>query len=190
MSRSMSMLCLCLALVASHVTSFAEPTPTIRHLMDESVSLLDWGLVRLGDAVQHRLEPLLAAPGFVSARYDWNTNRIGIEVFSPLQRFKDGEEARSWCRLALSEVRTAMSVNPATGAPFEGGHSYAYLCFVHQGYQSGAEPADLAEQLDDLIDVVITVPSGADNKMYLRCKAPLIGTEILFGEVDREAWLD
>ena len=54
-----------------------EPSPTMRWLMGENVTLMDFGLYRLQEGLQSN--KTIEGSGFIIAvGYDWDTNRINI----------------------------------------------------------------------------------------------------------------
>jgi hypothetical protein len=166
----------------------AEPNPNIKYLMNDSVSMLDWGLYRIEKDVEATLEDP-AGYGLntdtiidSSPVYDWDKNRIivGVHVSKAISL----EQAKSWCRKIVRMVRTTLNVSPDTGEPFpsldqNGGALYSF--FSHAGYTKKSEPKGLSKELDNITWINIKV-EVAGMKEPLNCEAALLGTDILFPE--------
>jgi len=71
-----------LLLLASFQISHAEPTKAVTYLINEPVSMLDWGLYKLKEELDvHAWDRINNSTPSAHATYDWNSNRIRI-IFS------------------------------------------------------------------------------------------------------------
>ncbi|MFH1690289.1 MAG: hypothetical protein ABIE42_08635 [Candidatus Eisenbacteria bacterium] len=172
------------ALTLMFSSPLAEPTPTVSRLMDASVSMLDWGIYRAQEYMNTQLETFTgrgSSPVF--GRYDGDSNRITFRIDGLTREEKSDSERRTWCEFLLREARSILGINPDTGRPTAGFHGYCAEFFSHTGYSTPDDQSDLGEQLDRIVRFEITVGSGLMAKDYLRCTAPLLGTEAYYVEI-------
>jgi hypothetical protein len=91
----------------------ADPNPTIRHLMDEPVSMLDWGMQRLQQQLEQDFTPMTrigvidgGSPGF-DAVYDFDKNEIRVELAFGSDAIYTTSTVDA-CMQALTELRHAL----------------------------------------------------------------------------------
>lgn len=180
-------------LVISGLAS-AEPTPTVRYLMNEPVSLWDWGMRELGEYFNN-----LTVEGVkigVDSVYHWQPNRIRImaRAGDPALTFKNAAEARTMCKKTLSGLRARLGIDPATGQPFSQTYgSYLSSAFSRRGYRKGNEPKKLSDELDAMTELSASFrygpwAKGVDEFLQLGnpglgsvlCKGALLSNEALF----------
>ena len=112
----------------------AEPSAPVRYLMDEPVSMLEWGMFRLSEALTNDKEPTyhcikqilkehhlcIVAP-YVRVLYNWDSNRlqIGISIEEELRHPKPNskEVQKEVCKLIIKELKEYFLVNFETGKP-------------------------------------------------------------------------
>lgn len=168
---------LCISITDS---AFAEPSPTVRYLMNEPVSRLDWGIYQL----QKELEELN-----VSVRYNWDENRIEISKSSS-ETPKDLNQAKILCKEEVSNLKIILGVNPEIGKPY-GENSFLWVFFRHEGYKLKSEPETLWEDLDNITRLSVTfrinrvgfVPLEEEStEKLLSCESGLLDTKVLYSE--------
>lgn len=141
-----------LLLPCSQVT--AEPDAKVQWLMDEPVSLFDFGIYRLREYLEHREEGevrLGGSPTRVTAYYVWDENRIYI-VATTVDAAPEAEIS-TWCENTFHRlVNQTLGPNP---------HS---MLFSHHGYISAGEPKDHEEHLNSLTILVAMAPISEDGE--------------------------
>lgn len=169
--------------------SGAEPTPTVSRLMESPVSMLDWGLYRLRDSVKEGLShgPTASSDLIVHTSYEWDSNRIVLHVENHDHPLGYDKDAKWWCTQLVKQTKSCLGIDWETGRPYSGDNSVAQEFFTHSGYEVGGDSGDLGHQLDAIIEVVVSVRKSDAGRQYLRCRAPLLGTELLFADI---AWQD
>ena len=177
-------LVLLVALAHSQIV-LAEPTPTIKYLMNETVTMLDWGLYKLNKDMSK--EPLLEGmkpQSHISVNYNWEHDKIRIVGTPPFHRFQSEKAAQDWCKEFVNNIRTFFGVDPSTGEVRATSPTYIYTYFVHQGFKKKNQPKNLGEDLDRLVEIVATalVSVEIEKTMVIRCTAPLLGSEIFLSE--------
>jgi hypothetical protein len=160
----------------------AEPTSNIQYLIEDSVSMLDWGLSK----IDRDLEPVLNYPielGFnsdtiigSSINYDLEKNRIVIDVY--ISKATSQDQAILWCKKIVGLIKTRLNVDNDTGKPFLEATGALYPYFSHQGYKDKSEPKGLYKELDNIAVINIRVETEASKTV--KCEAPLLGTKIIF----------
>lgn len=154
----------------------AEPSPNVTMLMNEPVSQFSIGMYRLRMAVEAEYghgtkrfdfgEPVEGGSSFTAnASYDWDRNRIVIEIDS-LNLSVDPEEE---CAHVVNVIRWDGRPEPHTPKK----SSFAQH-FLPDGYPS-AKLEDAAKELDQIIEIKY-VNMAILREVPFTCTAPLIGT--------------
>lgn len=145
----------------------AEPDSTIKYLMNEPVSMLDWGLFQL----EKRLEAGLS--DVCSVDYEPVSNRIRIErIIGFDKKLPDIEWAKSECKSAVIGIRVIADQTVAFKSDFY--HRLGSSRFKR-------EPENLAEMLMKVTEIRIVVFYRGTTKP-IRCMGPLLGEDIYFKE--------
>jgi len=170
-------------ILATSQIVLAEPTPTIQYLMDEPVSMLDWGIYQMDKWLKTRsfvgsIEP---KPD-LQTTYDWDDNKIVIRVKPALlmHGFGSEKDAQKWCEDVVENVRLFFDINLQTGKRFNPPvPNPLYQFFIHVGYKHSTKPKDLAKELDKLVEIRLWVSS---KKRSMQCMAPLLGKDVFCSE--------
>lgn len=169
----------------------AEPTAPIKYLMNEPVSMLDWGIYRMGNALRTAgyldfLEINAMRPN-IHARYEPSFNSIVIEVTSPIiEDVESRKKAKEWCSSVIELSRVNLGINKVTGKASSAQGSHIRNFFQSQGYQKTDQPESLGNELDKITELIVFAKfreKGAKaSPRTIRCNAPLLGTEVMFSE--------
>ena len=98
------------------------------------------------------------------------------------------EELKRLCRYVVEKVRSGLGVH--NGKALSGiSNLYKYFSHIGPAYGITPEPKNLFEDLDKITEILLgcsspqTTPKGKPT-LYtrLKCKAPLLGTEVFFSE--------
>jgi hypothetical protein len=161
----------------------AEPTSNMHYLMNDSVSMLDWGLFQVNHDLEGYIDiknEIKDAIGFITnVSYDWEENRIIIRLM--LEGASSKEQAKEWCKILVNKTRRIFDINPDTGKPSMEKTSTLYTCFTHTEFKRKLEPEGLSKELDN-ITVIKVQALIKDFKGVATCQAPLLGTSIMFEE--------
>jgi hypothetical protein len=174
----------------------SEPSPSVRYLFDEKVSLFDWGLFRMEQVLSsaevgvpsgYEAKKMLSA-----VRYDWDANRIGVtlDVFffeSPIPP----SDRKAVCRNMMMVARSLLGVDASTGR-LRGEFSAASL-FTPSAYRPANWPKGLHTSVNDSIQLDATVwaygkadKKNADGSMSptgsTKCQGKLLDSRIYFAE--------
>lgn len=153
----------------------AEPDSTIKYLIDEPVSMLDYGIARM--------ERMIPPPvnGNVSVSYSWEENRIIISVdFIPHRQdpynppYKDKEEAKNKIKEYLKKLKIFLKTT-----------SFNEVYFNHAGYRSPNEPKDLDSKLKNITEIKFYTTYGkpkSDEFHRLRGRTLLLSEAVNFEE--------
>lgn len=155
-----------------------EPDATVKWLMNQPVSLFDWGILRLSELVDKRLKSGLGAEELrkrgitveaAFARYEWDANRLYIQVTA----FKAPVTPEA-CRFVLDVTRNRL-VGEEAGKPREEQARYFLDAgFQHEGgYGEKTRPSDLSRQL-----VKITIVRASLGPFFeVNCFGSIAGTD-------------
>jgi hypothetical protein len=150
-----------LLILTSALTSsaLADPSPQIRRLMNEPVSMLDWGLDRMGQdlnqGMKDRLEHLgvTAAsddlPPMITVSYNYSRNLIEVELDIPFSAtFKS--TAKEMCHRVVNKLRDDLGSNSHLKPPVWPWVEH----FVPNGYTSNKQQDEaLHEALPKLVSL-------------------------------------
>jgi len=142
-------------------SAIAGPDETTQHLMNDTASMLDFGLLRLNLKLE--------ADNLGTASYNWEENRIQISLFS----LEKGtvESAEIDCANWIDAVRVKAGIDLDAGQSKTGSSSFANL-FTHYGF----ERRSVMEGLQGKIDKIITLGCYQwGTKKPVTIKAPLLG---------------
>jgi len=150
----------------------AEPDSTIRYLMNEPISMLDFGLYRLGLELEWQTKGHIEE-GYrksdVMVSYDWGKNRIFLRRLWILREDIDVDTLKDECKREIRLFRLVVN--------------FALLenCFRHSGFTSKKEPENLLDNLLKIMEIKIEA-MNLYKKKGIVCSAPLLGKDIYFME--------
>ncbi|HOW27085.1 MAG TPA: hypothetical protein PK876_01095 [Elusimicrobiota bacterium] len=133
----------------------AEPSDSIRYLIQEPVSLLDVGLFNL----EERIFDSLGGHWSVSVDYSLRDNAILILLWRNFDNVESPEDprAKEWVQGALKTVREVCGyredgtiINPQTGGVIGN-------FFTHRGYSSPRTPKTLVDDVNGIVEIRSTV---------------------------------
>lgn len=168
-------LCTLLTFCVFCSVSHAEPTPGVRALMNQDVSLFSFGIYQLREQVKDQVVPGLK--GFTLVRYDWKTNRLKLSL-SETQRpgfcgGKDDAKCRNMCERQYENLRSFLCWGEnCKDGNFFGGY------FSHIGYSTNVagdkkSDTDLAESLKDITEIEVRLRLSEDFSRVLICEGPI-----------------
>lgn len=174
-----------ITLVAIFVWSYIElgGDSTKQYLLRQNVTLMDWGIAKLDKRLDLQQSPQLKRHKKF-ADYNFDTDTISLSASTAWEKAASLEEAESWCRALIGEIREMLFVDADSGRPGIGENSSAYLYFQHSGYRSAMEPSTFKDDLDSMFELLGYV-HVKDQRVAVRCVGPLIGKEVQVTHEDR-----
>jgi hypothetical protein len=161
----------------------AEPTPKIKVLMDEPLSLFDWGIFQ----VSHQLIDIEVDGAKIetSVAYDWNLNKIKVIFFSHNSKANGKEEAMKTCREVIVEIKSHLYIDHITGKPLRLGtlfdDSFVATAFSPAGFQRKTWPEGVAKEVENIMVIKGMVSFGVpDGISRVECESPLLSNKVLF----------
>ena len=156
----------------------AEPNATTTYLMNETVSLLDFGAYQLGqDLTKWLLGVQLSAK--VSVQISKQLDRLEIDVTSEFPA-PSKAKARSNCMQAIHSIKIGLNVDPSTGERLKKDGLRAW--FSHFGYTHVGEPKDLTDKLDQITVLKAEFAWGNTDFGTIKCQSNLRSGSIMFEE--------
>lgn len=175
---------LAILLLSQVATATAEPSDTVKYLMHEPVTMLDYGIHLIGKSIH-------SENGFaVGAHYDWDQNRIIISRNKYLVgeiNTQDRESLKVQCKDIIKKTREYLAIDSSTGKPvlnFKNSSVANY--FTHEGYANKNQPESLGEEIDKITVLTSTVWWTNPDIGSLSCRGPLVGTEIFCDDNDKK----
>jgi hypothetical protein len=151
----------------------AEPDSTIKYLMNEPVSMLDFGLYRMDRYLEIYFKVKGNPPPELwhIVHYRWDENRIIVacNISLPTKRTMTKKDAMAAARDLVGDIRHALN-SPYT------------KFFSHYDFSRSTEPKKIAEKLIQLVEIRIAVYHTDGGSGYIQCTAPLRGKDIYFKE--------
>lgn len=158
------------------VTSWAaaDPSPEIQSLMNDKLSMLDYGLNRMQAALQQEL-PVIYKNGSlsnidVSDVYSPDDNKINLTIsalYVPNDR-PDDKDPTTACLRLIYTVKKQLAIRPTTGTD-----SSSWIVFFHHTGWTTDKKADdnLAKILPSLLTISVKIDANSEpakcTSMYL-----------------------
>jgi hypothetical protein len=155
----------------------AEPNDALRFLMNEPVSMLDWGfrniedhLIRNQEALTATEKDLLKKTVSVSADYDWSKDAIRISIGLRLSEKTQKTpmmlaDVREHVEFIVRYLRGGLTMNPYDAF------------FRHKGFRHRETPENMENKLSTVTELIVTV-RDKDSNILSMCSAPLLGDTI------------
>jgi len=167
---------------------FAEPTSSIRHLMNEPVSLFDLGMVRTDDHLKwfcRQFDFSSAAlfgddtSAFCISGYDYDKNRISLNILiSDATDEIKLEDVKSEVKRIIDGLRKSFGVDPQIGKLVI---TYVGDYFSHQGYSTTKERKISQIKMEDIVEIQLDIYSK-NHKYFLKSHGKLLSNEIFFSQ--------
>ena len=170
----------------------AEPSPAVRYLMSEPVTLFDWGFVRLYEYLDvytaHYLKTNSVQDIYSTVSYDSGRNKIILSMIIT-RRAEQANEApasvrkgsRDLCKTVTQTLRREFLTESDRHVRRASG---IYRFFGHIGNKGKDEPVDSFDEVEKITVISVSVYSEKDpGRLVLHSESPLMGREILFGEI-------
>jgi hypothetical protein len=145
-----------------------EPDAVMKYLMNEPVSMLDWGLFRLDKGL---IDPILSDKGVMaSSGYNYSQNKIIINISIidyPDKKKKSAKEIKESCRETIDFVKTVLKQVPLD------------VYFIHEGFAKKDAPKITSEHIRWLVEIYC---SGTHESGRIIGKSSLNENEIYFSE--------
>ncbi|MEW6671311.1 MAG: hypothetical protein AB1427_06380 [Thermodesulfobacteriota bacterium] len=175
----MKILILIVSLLAAGATpSLAEPDEGASFLINDSVSMLDFGIYKLENeirAIRNDLTIRFEPPYSAFVDYDWDKNKIMIVLSYGDPGDPPVKEIKSEITTVVAALKKKFGVTPA-GDPFEkGGFSSIGDYFSHRGYTRKNTPRNLRRDIDKLVEIKILF-YVQNYSRYFECRNRLVGS--------------
>lgn len=187
----MKILLLLLVLLGLVPICNAEPSSAVHYLMNEPVTLFDWGMLRLYDYLDeyttHYLQTNSVKDIYCTVRYDALRNRIIISMVVTRQEQQENESpgsvrtgSRDICKTITQTLRREFLTHSDRQLRRSSG---IYRFFGHIGFKGKNEPIDCSDEIEKITVIDVSVYSEKDpGRLVLHSASPLLGKEIVFGE--------
>ena len=153
--------------------ALAEPSPTTAYLMEESVSLLTWGMFKVE---QYILKSKMLGDNGVVVEYDWDQNSINIKVY-----FLQGQD-RKECDNFIKGIKEIAGINTKNNGSiplYETSFFADY--FVNNGYQRKNRPKNSGKEIDNIMKIVV---QGKDNGGIYVCESKMLQPQIFYSKIE------
>jgi hypothetical protein len=166
-------------------TSNSEPPAAIKYLMNEPLSMFEWGLYRMEKGLNDYFGPTYDDTVDISTTvvYRWESNKIEVGILAgSFANFKNKNVAKKACIKIVNIVRGLLGIDYKTGKQLENFNLYRDY-FSHIYFKNPDEPKNIEDSLNGLTEIQI----GANYKskghtIMLLCTAPLSGVNMKFTE--------
>jgi len=173
-----------LALLFLSTNIYAEPTPSIRYFMNESVSLFDFGMYLVNKDIDklcsNQVDNYLKNKGCdinkavlgnsrTKVYYEWDKNRIlfWTWIFNVMPNMKQ-TEFKEVCEQLIGAIRGKFGIIEGKVSN-KANNSHLGNYFKHYDYKT-SEKKNYFNELDNITKIIIDTD-------YYRAVTPLIGTE-------------
>jgi len=170
-------------------TVYAEPSPSIRYLMNEPVTLFGYGLEKLEEQFRSRsvcnnIEEFDENSGCsVFVTYDLDNNKLVFKLGMWIENMKnpgDVKYIREFMGVVVNRIRNFIGVHPISGETH--GFNLLEYFFKHRGFALKDWPKGLGDELYNISEIEITCLTydkginSSKSIKRLECKTKLLGT--------------
>lgn len=171
----------------------AEPSKAVMFLVNEPLSMWDFGLHKLtkelSDVYLFKKGMASKTKFFATAIYDADENRISIFAAPPLDassnslsaiKADNAGDARTTCKDMINSVRFDLGANNKSLAPVAGGSSYVCSYFKHADFKNTHEPNNLCSELESMVVIksLVYIKTGG----VVQCNGQLLGERVFYSE--------
>ena len=169
----------------------AAPSPSVQYLMNEPVTLFDWGILRLYEYLDeytaHYLKTNTVRDIYCTVRYDSPRNKIIISMVVTHQvqsRYDTPSsvraDSREICRSITQTLRREFLTDRDRHVRRSSG---IYRFFGHIGFRGQEEPLDAFDEIERITVIEVSVYSENDpGRLVFHSESPLMGNQIVFRE--------
>lgn len=154
----------------------ADPNTTAQFLMNDPVSLLDFGIYRLENEIKIHRDTLVIKhkpPHTVFVDYNWEENKIEIKLAYGDVSNPPMAEIKKEIITILGALKKILGVSPTGKAYHKDGFSNVPEYFSHKGYISQNRPQNVEKEIDQLVEFKV-VYYVQNYSRYFECKNSLI----------------
>jgi hypothetical protein len=161
-------------------TAFASKSSDLNYLMNEPLTLFDYGMIKLRENVDEEWakkydENHPSKTHGTVTRYDLKTDTIIIR--GHFMGYTGEKDLKSLCVEALKTLR-----NPYRKLESEDVLGYGLgSFFTHDGYMKSNRPKNIHSGLRQLVDVSVVIIQKS-SEVSLECKGDLVSEKIYFSE--------
>ena len=161
-------------------TSLAKPSEGIAYLMNEKLSLFEWGLYKLEkhtDGLEFDKMNLLSSRSNI--QFDWNKNRIKIKfTIYPKHDSLSQSTKKEICKKAILRIKQEFGIGF--------GIEYRKILgitrfFEHTGFEVKTRPKDLMDYIENATEIYVNIYASKEDKAPFNkieaCLSPLLGNE-------------
>lgn len=150
----------------------AEPSKEVYWLMNEPVSMLEWGLYRLNSEIEfdERIMSIISGTKpYARWIYDYENNEIQLQIVYYVDNFEK-KIMREKMKESIEYIKVQFPVAKNIGSTIL--HSY----FTHDYYEDANRPKSIGKHIDKITKIVI-IAKYSKTKSY-KCYSPLVEDKI------------
>lgn len=156
-------------------TALAEPTPGVRALMNEEVSLFSFGIYQLRERIRGQI--ISELKGFTGVEYDWKTNRLKLS-FMETQRpgacgGKDDNKCRATCEKQYESIRSLLCFGENCKDLNLFAMYFSHIGYSRKGVREQSSDSEVAESLKDITEIEIKLRLTDNFSRVLVCEGPI-----------------
>ncbi len=163
--------------------AWSQPSDQVRYLMDEPVSIFEWGLFMLKDGIRTTVpnlsqmrENIFIGNIIVTTNYHWEQNRIAVRVIKQEPEIDELDELQTRCGEILRGLRAGMGIDPDTGQVYENRlNSHAIEYFTPRVFRRSDQPENLAGHLDSMLYFNVSVATVGEIAV---CEGDLLSNTV------------
>lgn len=166
----------------------AEPSTTAKYIMNDSLSMFEWGLYQIEDSLSEKKfkELDLIFRTITDTKYDWDSNQIKISmtIYPSFEKLNSIGE-KDACRTALTDIKQHFGFGYDKEI-----RSFLSISrhFKHKGFINKSEPKSFMDDIENMVKVTVNIYGSKNNKPNFSnkatCTSKLLEKDIYF--VDKE----
>jgi hypothetical protein len=181
-------------MIAFAVTAQGQPSPTVRYLMNEPLTLFEWGMFRLQNGVEMMqwdgLDLIRPRPQIANVEYDWDKNQLMINLtIYPRYRSLQKSTPKKICGEVIHQMKGLFGVLTPDDKLLRDAMGVGSF-FTHKYFRSPAAPQSLAADIERItnlrVDVMTSVTDTPPFQQSQSCSSDLLKSEVLYFTVSRQ----
>lgn len=158
----------------------AEPNETARFLMNDPITLMDFGMYRLEKdirAFQEKLAIKQQKPHTVLVDYFWDDNRIKIILSYGDTLNPPKMEIEAEIRRVVARLKEKFGIDTSGNVRGVGGYSAVAEYFSHRSFVSQGRPTGIEKEIDKMVEIKV-VYYVQNYTRYFECRNLLVGSPV------------
>ena len=158
----------------------AEPSNVTNYLMNQNLSMMDWGLYRLQNML--KINYPISRGNSIHADYDWKTDKIEIIGNISVDE-KSIDKNKKTCKKRVNLLRSTLGYYKQSESKYKYIELYGiHNFFISQSFKPTNLPKNFNMHIPNITYIKVKVRVNTDYNLTVSCEGELLSTKVLFSE--------